>query len=245
MTLLPKIGWYEQYRALGAFESIDRQIRDRDVVITPRDALDSVIREYSSGGTDPDGVRLTLAPGVYFIKGDTPLVIDRDRISLIASTPGQSIIMRETAGALNPMISVTGSECAFSGLVFDDSNVNASSRGACIRISGDNTCVENCQFLNMYQAISVTGSDWAVIRDNRLDSVSATSGIYLTGSGNYALVQGNRVNGSGLSAAIYADDLFSNSSYVGNVTDASVCVSYKTGLGNVNAGNVGSVTVRP
>jgi hypothetical protein len=245
MTLLPKIGWYEQYRALGAFDSFDRQLRERDVVVTPRDSLDRVIREYSSGGSDPDGVRLTLSPGFYFIKGDSPMVIDRDRISLSAAVPGQSVIVRETSDPQNPMISVTGEECALVGLVFDDANAATGARGACISITGDNAVVSNCQFLNVYQSVLVDGAEWSVVRGNRIDSVQSTSGIQLTGSGQYAIVHGNMVVGSGLTEAIRADDAFANSSFVGNVTDASVCVSYKTGLGNAAAGNVGSVTVRP
>ena len=94
----------------------------------------------------------------------------------------------------------------------------------------------------------IFGSDWPVIRNNRIRATAGGHPIHLDGAGEYAQVIGNRIEDSTIAspnAAIYAEDGWESSSFVGNVTASTDVISYKTGLSNVNAGNVGTVTVRP
>lgn len=245
MTLLPRIGWHEKNGVLNAFYSIDRKLGARDRVVTPGESLDRAVREVSSGGSSPDGVRLYLAPGRYFVKGSTPIQLAVDNLHIIASAPGQSIVTRSDDDAGRTMFTVSGDECSLTGIVFDDTNVSVSgARGAAIAISGDKCTVANCVFTQAVQAISSSG-DYTTITGNRVRSVTDASAIQLTASASLALVYGNIIQDTGVTTAIYADDAVSKSSFVGNVAAAADAISYKTGLSNVNAGNVGTVTVRP
>lgn len=246
MTLLPKIGWYEKNGVLNAFYSIDRKLGARDRVITPEESLDRALREVSSGGSNPDGVRLYLAPGKYFIHGSESLQMDVSNVHIIASVPGQSILVRSDDDTGRTMFTISADECSMTGLVFNDTNpsVGGAGRGASVDISGDKCTVSNCVFTEVYQAVSTSG-DYTKIIGNRVRSVVDATAIRLTGSASLALVHSNIVQDTGVTNAIYADDAVSKSSFVGNVTAAAGAISYKTGLSNVNAGNVGTVTVRP
>tara|TARA_R100000231_G_scaffold40083_1_gene34886 strand:+ start:12613 stop:13365 length:753 start_codon:yes stop_codon:yes gene_type:complete len=250
MTLMPKIGWNETYRNLGALYSLDDRLNSRDRIITPRDSLQSALLDSSVGGSNPDGVRLYLAPGKYFIRGASPLTIAKDRINVIAAVPGQTFLVREAEDPSVAMIKVTGAECSLRGLVIED-NVSASGTSRTssgIEIAADKVVVEDCYVYTAYFGIKAKDCNWPVIRNNRIRSTAGGYPIHLEGTGAYAQVTNNRIEDASFSspnATIYADDNWQKSSFVGNVTASSDVISYKTGLNNVNAGNVGTVTVRP
>lgn len=250
MTLLPKLGWSVNSRKVASFDSIDVQLRKSDRIISPSESLRAAILQSSSGGTDPDGVRIYLAPGVFFVRGTESLLIERAKVNIIALAPGQSVIRRNLDDPSVPMLKISGSECSLRGLVLDDdvSATGVARTSSAVEITGDKAVIEDCHIVNGYFGIKVTDCDWPSIRNNRIITTAGGYPIHLNGSGEYAQVLSNLIEKSTITspnAAVYADDGWENSSFLGNVTASSDVISYKTGLGNVNAANVGTVTVRP
>ena len=247
MTLLPRIGWNESLGHLNAYYTIDRKLSSRDRVITPAESLDRAIREASAGGSDPDGIRLCLAPGKYFIRGESPMEISTNNVHIYAAVPGQSIVIRSDESVVRNAFIISGSDCSISGIAFEDTNpapTGVTARGFTVSASADRFTISNCLFTSCRQAVSIRGNH-AVIRDNRIVSVSETSrAISLSGTISLALVYGNVIEDSALTDAIYAQDDVSKSSFVANVCAASSAINYKNGQNNVHAGNVGTVTER-
>tara|TARA_R100001129_G_scaffold69966_1_gene47684 strand:+ start:5470 stop:6225 length:756 start_codon:yes stop_codon:yes gene_type:complete len=251
MTLLPRIGWDTRLGSLNAFYGLDRRLRFRDRVVTPGESLDRAIREVSAGGSDPDGARICLAPGKYYIRGRSPMEISNNNIHIYAASPGQSIIRRVDDSDIRTAFSVTGSNCSISGVAFEDTNPTAAGhRGATVAVNGDRFSIFNCVFTSCRTAITVSG-EYVSIRNNRIVAVSQTDyavellGTTLLSSPTaFASVHGNIIEDATLSASIYAHNGISKSSFVGNVCASTVAISYKNGQNNVNAGNVGTVTER-
>jgi len=248
MTLLPRIGWDTKLGSLNAFYGIDRNLRSRDRVVTPAESLSRVIREASAGGLDPDGIRICLAPGRYFMRGETSMGMAINNVHIYAAVPGQSIIIRSDDSSIRTVFTISGNDCSIRGIAFEDTNPSPTgvvARGFSVSATGDRFTLSDCVFTSCRQAISVSGNN-ASIRNNRIVAVDETAlAISISGTASFASVHGNIIEDATLTDSIYAQDGVTKSSFVGNVCAASSAISYKTGLNNADAGNVGTVTVRP
>lgn len=247
MTLLPRIGWDTKLGSLNAFYGIDRNLRSRDRVVTPAESLSRVIREASAGGLDPDGVRICLAPGRYFMRGETTMDVAINNVHIYAAVPGQSIIVRSDDSVIRGVFTISGSDCSIRGIAFEDTNpspTGVTGRGFTVSATGDRFTLSDCLFTSCKQAIAVSGNN-ASIRNNRIVAVDDnTLAISIFDSASFASVHGNIIEDATLTNSIFAGNNVSKSSFVGNVCAASSAISYKNGQDNVNAGNVGTVTER-
>ena len=234
MTLLPRIGWDTKLGSLNAFYGIERSLSARDRVITPAESISKAIRESSAGGLDPDGVRLYLAPGKYFIK--KTIDISRSKIHLIAAVPGQSIIIynctplgfSSSSSANDPAFKISGDECSLRGLKFEESvtasqltaaGISSGGTEGIIQITGHGCVIDDCHFglqTTRNAAIQIVASNFTRITNNVFDNY-LTYAVEIKSASQLGIVSGNSMRNSQSTHAIYAEDDVGQHSFVGNV----------------------------
>tara|TARA_R100000781_G_scaffold91057_1_gene56381 strand:+ start:371 stop:1213 length:843 start_codon:yes stop_codon:yes gene_type:complete len=244
MTLLPRIGWDTKLGSLNAFYGIERSLSARDRVITPAESISKAIRESSAGGLDPDGVRLYLAPGKYFIK--KTIDISRSKIHLIAAVPGQSVIIynctplgiSSSSTANDPALKISGDECSLRGLKFEESvtasQINAAGiRSATgvegiIQITGHGCVIDDCHFgfqTTREFGIQIVASNFTRITNNVFENY-LTYAVQIKSASQLGIVSGNSIrNSPASSTAIYAEDDVGQHVFLGNVVSPTVASS--------------------
>ncbi len=155
--------------------------------------------------------------------------------------------------------SVTATQLNAASLRFDgDSGV--------VNITGHGCAIDDCHFGDSTardSVIQINSANFTRITNNTIDSFK-THGVEIKGDSTTGAVHMNFLRQSrSVDHAIHAEDSVSRFSFVGNIvspisssSDSSLsrtvssvgtagnAISYKTGLQNADAGNVGTVTVR-
>ena len=247
MTLLPRIGWDTKLGSLNAFYGIERSLSARDRVITPAESISKAIRESSAGGLDPDGVRLYLAPGKYFIK--KTIDISRSKIHLIAAVPGQSVIIynctplgiSSSRSANDPAFKISGDECSLRGLKFEESvtasqltaaGISSGGTEGIIQITGHGCVIDDCHFgsnTTRTSAIQTVTANFTRITNNVFEEYVARA-VEIKSASQLGIVSGNSIRNPTSSYAIYADDDVGQHSFVGNVVSPTVSLGSSFGV---------------
>jgi len=218
---------------------------DLGLVAHPGMSLRQIMSAAGSGGIGGEGLRVLLGEGTWHI-GPDGLSIARERIQLVALSPGRTIFKRTNASgrATDNMVRVEADHVLLDGIRFyDESDI----LGA-VEISEDFCTVRNCLFDDCYAAVYANGAKYLRLTDNTvLASREPSRTVLLAGVSNDNIVQGWIFKSTHLILAptIYAGDTVGRTSFVGNVTGSLGVISYKMHLGNVDDGNTGTITKRP
>ena len=232
-----------------ALDSLLRLTQSQGMVLQPSDDLGTLLSQLPQFAVGAGGARIVCAANVWRQHGVT--VMRTNYTQLYAPTNGSSGFLRDNmdnpttpTSATLPMIAVGGTNCVLKGLVFSDPD---GVRGGVrvIEISQSGVTLEDCVFINTGGIRIARGNDCRIVRCRFIQCT--TDPVVLISTGARHIVAENRFESPQVGQFIYADDPVTDSSFVGNVAYSHVdgVVRYKNSAanGNVNAGNVGVVTV--
>ena len=195
------------------------------------------IREMSAKTTGVGG-RILLGEGTYFVRSGATISVPG--IELVGL--GERTIFRRIVDDGQAMLTLAGAGIKLTGITFEDTTATR----PVILATGTYCEVHRCTFTSCDSPVTLAGA-WQQVSECLVKvSRNASWSIHLVAATDCS-VQCNRIDGAPVGAdEIYGDDTSARCSFVGNVTGNPGSVNYKgAGLGSVDAGNTGTVTIRP
>lgn len=175
---------------------------------------------------DKSGGTVWFAEGIWFFRD--AFTVKRSNVTFRAVSPTRTKFHRVSEGS-SPMITFEGARCKLIGFEIED---NPLSTAPAIQLKGNRSTVEDCYFVNGYQAVSVSGANNCRVSRNHLVA-STREGVEIAGVASRNMVDSNFFESAAIGAYdIYFGDSATDGGALGNnheIDSAEECISIKTG----------------
>lgn len=151
---------------------------------------------------------------------------------------GYGTLLQRASAGITALLTISASNITIEGL-----RLLYAKTGTCIgvNITGSNVTLRDCWIDGFYTGVKVTGAAGFVVERCRIDN-QVTRGIYVTATATRGRIAGNMIEATGTDEAVLVDPGATYVAIVGN-NAATGDIIYTAATGNVDAGNVGAVTV--
>lgn len=175
---------------------------------------------------DRSGGTIWFSEGIWFFRD--AFTVDRNNVVFRAISPTRSKFHRVDA-ASSPMITFEGARCKLIGFEIEDS---PSSTAPAIQLEGNRSSVEDCYFVDGYQAVSILDAGNCRISRNHVVSCTREA-VLITGASSRTMVDNNFFESASIgNYDIYFGDSAIDGGAIGNnheIGSSETCISIKTG----------------
>lgn len=175
---------------------------------------------------DKSGGTVWFAEGIWFFRDS--FTVKRSNVTFRAISPTRTKFHRTTAGS-NPMITFEGARCKLVGFEIEDTQ---NSTAPAIRLKGNRSSVEDCYFVNGYQAVNISGANNCRVSRNHIEAC-ARPAVEIDGTASRNMVDNNFFESAAIgNYDIYFGDNATDGGAMGNnheIDSSAECISIKSG----------------